>query len=305
MQKYIIHRCLQSIIVLKGVLILVFLILHVTGDPAMMMLPPDADELTYETLRKQLQLDDPFLVQYGRFFMGVMRGDFGNSLLHEVPALTLVLSHMPATLELALGALVVSLFISLPAGVLAAVKRETFYDYSSMGVALLGQSAPRFWLGLMFILFLSVYLDLFPVSGRGTIRHLILPAFATGLYSTARITRMVRSGMLEVLNQDYIRTARSKGVVERGIVLRHALKNASIPVVTLVGMELGILLGGTVVIETVFAWPGVGRLTVQAIHNSDFPVVEAAIFLLAAIFVFVNLVVDLIYAYLDPRISYG
>ncbi|MFQ5895527.1 MAG: ABC transporter permease [Nitrospinota bacterium] len=304
MRGYALRRCLQSLVVLKGILVIVFLVLHVTGDPAMMLLPPDADEEAYRILRQQLGLDQPLVVQYGRFFWKVLQGDFGNSLVHEVPALPLVLAHLPATVELALAALLVALVIALPAGVIAAAKRDSPYDHASMGVALFGQSVPNFWMGLMLILFLSLYLDLFPTSGRGTLRHLALPALTAGLYATARITRLVRSGMLEVLNQDYIRTARSKGLAEGGVVMHHALKNASIPVVTLVGLELGILLGGTVVTETVFAWPGVGRLAVQSIHDSDYPVVEAVVFVLAFFFVFINLAVDLLYAYLDPRIRY-
>ncbi len=302
MKTYIIRRCLQALIVLKCILIIIFLILQLTGDPAVMLMPEDATEEEIAAFRHQMGFDQPIYRQYVRFFIGVLHFDFGTSYFQGQPAMDLVLDRMPATVELALAALTISLIISLPAGVLSAVKPNTSYDYTSMGAALFGQSMPNFWLGLMLMLVFSVYLDILPTSGRGGIRHLILPAMTAGLYSTARITRLVRSGMLEVLRQEYITTARSKGLIERVVIMKHALKNASIPVVTLVGMELGILLGGTVVTEMVFAWPGVGRLTVQSIYNDDFPVVQAAVFLLAFIFVFINLLVDILYSFLDPRV---
>jgi peptide/nickel transport system permease protein len=209
---------------------------------------------------------------------------------------------MPATFELAAAALLIALVIAIPAGIISAVRRNTIVDYIATVVALLGQSMPTFWLGIMLILFFSVQFNVLPSSGRGGMNHLILPAITLGLFTTARITRLTRSGMLEVLNQDYIRTARAKGVGGSPIVWKHAFKNAAVPIVTIVGIELGTLLGGSVITETIFAWPGVGRLSVQAIYNRDYPVVQAAVFLLATTFVLVNLVVDLLYTYLDPRI---
>ena len=302
MRNYIIRRCLESLIVLKCILVVIFLILHATGDPVLLLMPEDATPEQIERFRVSMGFDQPLYVQYAQFFIGVLRFDFGTSFFQGQPAMDLVLDRMPATVELSLAALAISLLISIPAGILSALKPNTRYDYASMTVALFGQSVPNFWLGLMLILFFSIYLDLLPTSGTGGWDHLILPAITCGLYSTARITRMIRSGMLEVMNQEYINVARSKGLLERVVVMKHALRNASIPVVTLVGMELGILLGGTVVTEMVFGWPGVGRLTVQSIYNNDFPVVQAAVFLLAFIFVFINLAVDLIYSLLDPRV---
>jgi len=215
-----------------------------------------------------------------------------------------VVERLPATFELAGAGLVIALALAIPAGIVSAVRRNTSIDYISTVVALLGQAMPTFWLGIMLILVFSVRLNWLPSSGRGGLEHLILPAITLGLFTTARITRLTRSGMLEVLAQDYIRTARAKGVGESPVVWKHALKNASIPIVTIVGIDLGTLLGGSVITETIFAWPGVGRLSVQAIFNRDYPVVQSAVFLLASTFVIVNFLVDIVYTYLDPRIRY-
>jgi ABC-type dipeptide/oligopeptide/nickel transport system permease component len=302
MRVYLIRRLLQSLLVLLGVSFVVFLILHLTGDPAAVLLPPEASAEDIRRFREAMGFDDPFLVQYGRFLRGALQGDFGRSIRHGEPAFTLVLERLPATFELAGAALLIALCLAIPAGIVSAVRRNTPVDYLATVVALFGQSMPTFWLGIMLILIFSVNLNLLPSSGRGTLEHLILPALTLGLFTTARITRLTRSGMLDVLGQDYIRTARAKGVADRPVVWKHALKNAAIPIVTIVGIELGTLLGGSVITETIFAWPGVGRLSVQAIYNRDYPVVQAAVFLLASTFVLVNLVVDVIYTYLDPRI---
>ena len=302
MRIFVVRRLLQSLVVLLGVSFVVFFILHLTGDPAAVLLPPEASADDIRRFREAMGFDDPFLVQYGRFLSGALQGDFGKSIRHGEPAFGLVLERMPATFELAGAALLIALVLSIPAGIVSAVRRNTVVDYVSTVFALLGQSMPTFWLGIMLILFFSVSLNLLPSSGRGTLEHLILPAVTLGLFTTARITRLTRSGMLEVLNQDYIRTARAKGVSDPPVVWKHALKNAAIPIVTIVGIELGTLLGGSVITETIFAWPGVGRLSVQAINNRDYPVVQASVFLLATTFVLVNLFVDLIYTYLDPRI---
>ena len=304
MRSYLLRRLWQAVLVLFGVSVVVFLILHLTGDPAALLLPPDATAEDIREFREAMGFNDPFLVQYGRFLAGALRGDFGRSVRHDEPAFDLVAERMPATLELAGAALLIALALAIPAGIVSAVRRNTALDYVSTVVALLGQSMPTFWLGIMLILVFSVRLNLLPSSGRGTLEHLILPAITLGLFTTARITRLTRSGMLEVLNQDYIRTARAKGVGGPPVVWKHALKNAAIPIVTIVGIELGTLLGGSVITETIFAWPGVGRLSVQAIYNRDYPVVQAAVFLLSTTFVLVNLVVDMLYTYLDPRIRF-
>jgi ABC-type dipeptide/oligopeptide/nickel transport system permease component len=304
MTSYLVRRGWQSGLVLLGVSFVVFLILHLTGDPALLLLPPDASAEDIAKFRRAMGFDDPWPVQYLRFLKGAVRGDFGESVRHGEPAMGLVLERLPATFELAGAGLLIALCLAIPAGIVSAVRRNTAVDYVSTVVALLGQAMPTFWLGIMLILVFSVRLSWLPSSGRGDIEHLILPAITLGLFTTARITRLTRSGMLEVLGQDYIRTARAKGVSEPPVVWKHALKNASIPIVTIVGIELGTLLGGSVITETIFAWPGVGRLSVQAIFNRDYPVVQAAVFLLASTFVIVNFLVDVVYTYLDPRIRF-
>jgi peptide/nickel transport system permease protein len=304
MTTFLVRRFLQALLVLLGVSVVVFFILHLTGDPALLLLPPDASAEDVAKFREAMGFNDPVAVQYFRFLKGALRGDFGDSLRHGEPAMALVVERLPATFELAGAGLAIAVGLAIPAGILSAVRRNRPIDYISTVIALLGQAMPTFWLGIMLILVFSVRLGWMPSSGRGDIMHLILPALTLGLFTTARITRLTRSGMLEVLGQDYIRTARAKGVGEPPVVWKHALRNASIPIVTIVGIELGTLLGGSVITETIFAWPGVGRLSVQAIFNRDYPVVQAAVFLLASTFVLVNFFVDVIYTYLDPRIRF-
>lgn len=310
MRAYIVRRLLQSLIVLKAVLIIVFFMLHLTGDPAAVLMPLDASQEDLTAFRRDMGFDKPLYVQYWNFLLGhgknkgVLRADFGFSYRHEVAAMGLVLEHFPATVQLALVSVLVALVVAIPAGILSATFRNTWIDHVSTVGAMLGQSLPNFWMGLMLITVFGVYLRWLPTSGYGGPQYIILPALTAGLYAMATIMRMMRSQMLEVLALDYVRTARSKGLAERTVIVRHALKNAAIPVVTVIGLELGILLGGTVVTEAVFAWPGVGFLVVEAINHQDYPVVQAAVALLAFVFVGVNLAVDLLYAWLDPRISY-
>ena len=304
MTGFVFRRLVQAIVLIKCVLIFVFLLLHLTGDPLTVMAPDDATQEDLMILRQQMGFDKPLVVQYARFFAGAVQGDFGKSWDQGEPALKVVLERMPATIQLALTAFLMSVLIGIPLGCLAALKENTAYDQSLMAGSVFGQAVPNFWLALMLILFFSVYLRWLPSFGRGGLSHLIMPAFTAATFHIARLARLMRSEMLEALRQDYVLTARAKGVRERLVVFRHALKNCSIPIVTLLGIDLGLLLGGTVIIETVFAWPGVGRLTVQSIHNRDFPVVQVSVFLLASIFVIVNLIVDILYKYLDPRIEY-
>ncbi len=310
MHAYVIRRCLQSLIVFGAILVTVFLMLQITGDPAAVLMPLDASEEDVQAFRREMGFDKPLHIQFARFLLGgphskgVIRGDFGFSYRHEIPAMGLVLEHFPNTALLAVAAVLIAIVIAVPAGVISAMFRNSWIDYASSVGAMFGQSMPNFWLGLLLILGFAVSLRWLPTSGFDGWQHLILPAVTAGLYATARIMRLVRSQMLDILAMDYVRTARSKGLPEWRVVLRHALKNAAIPVVTLIGLELGILLGGTVVTEAVFAWPGVGYLVVDAISNQDYPVVQAAVALLAFVFVGVNLMVDLLYAWLDPRISY-
>lgn len=303
MTGFLLARLAQAMVVVLGILFIVFAILQLTGDPAALMSPPEATLEDIARLRTQLGFDRPLVEQFVRFLGGAVRGDFGTSLRYrEQSALGVVLERVPATIELALATLAWAVPAALILGIVSAVWRATATESAAMVTALLGQSMPSFWLGLMLILTFSVHLGLLPSSGRGTWRHVVLPALTLGAFFMARLTRLVRSGLLDVLGQDYIRTARAKGLGERIVVVRHALKNAAIPVVTIVGLDIGTLLGGAVITETVFAWPGVGRLAIDSISVRDFPVVQADVFLLALGFVGVNLVVDLLYTWLDPRV---
>jgi ABC-type dipeptide/oligopeptide/nickel transport system permease component len=305
MKGYILKRLFHSIFVLVGISLVVFIILHLTGDPAALLMPMDATPEQVAQFRQEMGFNDPIILQYWRFFKGTLRGDFGQSFRHDQPALELVVERMPATIQLTLAAMVIALLVAIPVGIFSAIRRNSLLDHIGMTGALLGQSTPVFWLGIMLILIFSVTLQWFPSSGRGEIQNLVLPAITLGMFTMARTARMMRSSMLEVLGQEYMKTAKAKGLNPGMVILKHALKNAAIPVVTIIGMELGTLLGGAVITETIFAWPGVGRLAVQAIYNRDYPVVQAAVFLLASIFVLVNLAVDLLYTYLDPRVKLG
>ena len=303
MKLYIFKRLFHSVFVLVGISVVVFAILHLTGDPAALMMPMDATPEQVAQFRKEMGFTDPLPLQYWRFFKGALRGAFGNSFRHSQPALGLVLERMPATIQLTFAALFIALMIAIPTGIVSAIRRNSILDQIGMTGALLGQSMPVFWLGIMLILVFSVTLQWFPSSGRGGIPHLILPAFTLGMFSMARTARVMRSSMLEVLGKEFMTTARAKGLAPQIVILKHALKNAAIPVVTIIGMELGTLLGGAVITETIFAWPGVGRLAIQAIYNRDYPVVQASVFILASVFVLINLLVDIIYTYLDPQVK--
>lgn len=305
MTGYIFRRLIQSIVLIKFVLVFVFLLLHLTGDPVRVMAPDGATEQDIEQMRQEMGLDKPLLTQYGIFFRGAIQGNFGVSFEHGESAMKIVIEHLPATVELAVSAFLISIVVGIPLGCLAAFRENTAFDQGMMSGAVLGQAVPDFGMGLMMILLFSVFLGWLPPFGRGDWSNLVMPAVALSMYHTARLARLMRSEMLEVIRQDYITTARSKGVTNKSVIFRHALKNASIPIVTVLGIDLALTLGGTVIIETVFAWPGVGRLTVQAIHNRDFPIVQAAVFLMASTFVIINMLVDIIYTYLDPRIKYS
>jgi len=283
---------------------IMFGLTRLSGDPAALMLPPNASLAEIAALRQQLGLTAPLGVQYAVFLRGVLRGDFGKSLYYRQPALSIVLERLPASGELALTALAVSIVVGASAGIISAVRQGTILDELTMVGALLGQAMPTFWLGLMLILVFSVQLGWFPPSGRGGVQSLVLPAVSLGAYSAAGLSRMVRSGMLEIMSREFIRTARAKGLRESSVIFTHALKNAAIPTVTLIGLQLGVLFGGAVVTETIFAWPGVGRLLTQAIFARDFPLVSAATFVVASVFVLSNFLVDLTYLFLNPRMRY-
>lgn len=302
MWRYIARRLLQTVFVLGGVSFIAFGVTFLAGDPASAMVGEDWTREQVDEFRRAMGFDQPWYAQYGRFLSRAVRGDLGVSLRQRQPNLSLVLERMPATLELALAAMAVSIVVAIPAGVISATRRHSWLDSLTSLGAILGQSMPAFWLGIMLILVFGVGLRWTPVAGRGGLDHLILPALTLSAYPIARNARMMRSSILEVLGQGYITTARAKGLREFFVVTRHAMRNALIPVVTLIGLEFGALLGGAVITESIFAWPGVGRLTVQAIYSRDIPLVQAAVMVLAAIFVCINLLVDLVYVVLDPRI---
>jgi peptide/nickel transport system permease protein len=300
--EFVARRLLHTALVAVGVVTLVFVALRLSGDPAASMLPGDASVDELRDLRHALGLDRSVPAQYVAFLRDAVRGDFGESIRHQQPAFGLVLERLPATLELAFAALVLAVVVALPLGIVAALYRGRVVDVVAMGFAVVGQATPYFWMGIMLILVVSVELGWLPTSGRGGWRHLILPAVTLGTHFAAAIARLTRTAMLEVLGQQFVTTARAKGLGERRVVLAHALKNAAVPVVTLVGLQFGTLLGGAVVTETIFAWPGVGRLAVQSIFVRDYPVVQAGVLVLALVFVAINLLVDLLYGALDPRI---
>ena len=303
MLGYLAWRSLHSLLLLWLVTVVVFGLLHLTpGDPASIMLGEQATPEQIRDLRHALGLDEPLVTQYAWFLGHAVRGDFGASIRAQRPALEVVLERLPATLLLTAGAFTFALCVGLPIGVISAVKRLSLWDHGSMALALMGQSMPVFWLGLMLIVVFSVHLRWLPVSGAGGPEHLVLPAVTLGTFLIGLIIRLTRSSMLDVLGQDYVRTARAKGLAERAVIVRHALRNALIPVVTLLGLQLGILLGGAVITETVFAWPGVGMVTVTAIYQHDYPVVQCAVFISAVLVVSINWAVDVLYHVLDPRI---
>lgn len=331
MGRYLVKRSLTLILVLLGVSLLVFgFVRLIPGDPAVVMLGERATPESIERVRAQLGLDKPVYEQYLIFVANALRGDLGTSVLRQEPVTREILRRFPATIELAFGAMIVATFLGIPLGILSAVKRNSWFDASSMVVALTGVSMPIFWLGLMLIFLFAVTLHWLPSGARldanaqyepitnlvlldsllqanlalfaQGLRHLILPAVALATIPMAIIARMTRSSMLEVLNQDYVRTARAKGLKERSIILRHALRNALLPVITVVGLQVGILLSGAILTETVFSWPGIGRWLVDAIYARDYPIVQGVTLTIAIIFVLINLVVDILYTLVDPRV---
>jgi peptide/nickel transport system permease protein len=297
----LVRRAVRLVVVLVGVSLVTFAILHVSGDPVSLMMPvaPEADRAA---LRVSMGFNDPIPVQFARFVGNIVRGDFGHSFFHREPALPLVLARMPTTLLLAVLAMGLSLLIAVPVGIASAVRRDSAFDHSATLVVFLGTSMPVFWTGIMLILLFAVQLRVLPVSGWESWAALVLPTLTLATFSTPLLLRIVRSSMLEVINLDYVRTARAKGVSEWFVISRHALTNAALPLVTVAGLQFGLLLGGAIITETVFAVPGLGRLIVGAIRQLDFPIVQAGVFVLALIVVLVNFAVDMLYIYLNPQI---
>ena len=304
MWSFLVKRMSYSVFVLLGVSFLSFALIFMTGDPAAALLPLGTPPDQIESFRRQMGLDRNIAVQFLDYVAGAVQGDFGTSLRHRENAMLLVLERVPATLTLGAAGLLLTVLVAVPLGVLAAIYKGSWIDYLARLVALFGQTMPSFWLAIMLILVFSVNLQWFPISGANGWRHLLLPAIALASTPIGSLTRLLRSSMVEVLSQDYVRTGRSKGLPETVIILRHALRNALIPSVTLLSIQAGYIIGGAVVIETVFAYPGMGRLAVQAISNRDITVIQAFVLLQAAIIVGINVLLDLCYSLIDPRIRY-
>jgi len=306
MLSYVITRLFSALLVVLGVVCLVFLLIHlVPGDPVEMMLGQSARPADREALRVALGLNQPILTQLGHYLYGLAHLDLGTSFATRRPIIDMLAERFPATAELAGAGLAIALLISVPLGVIAAVRKDTAWDQGAMTFSLLGVSIPNFWLGPVLILVFSLWLGWFPVSGRDGLPSLVLPAVTLGTALAAVLSRMIRSTLLEVLSEDYIRTARAKGLRERTVILKHGLRNALLPTITLLGLQLGTLLGGAVITETVFSWPGVGKLTIDAILRRDYPVVQACMLLISLSYVGVNILTDLVYAWIDPRVRIG
>lgn len=294
---------LQIIPVLLIISFIVFTLVFIAGDPVALMLPEDAALEEIEQLRESLGLNEPFYIQYGNYVFRMIQGDFGESFRYGQDALSVVLERLPATFELAIAAIVIAIMIAIPFGVWSATKQNSSIDLIATGAAVVGKAMPNFWLGIMLILLFSVTLGVLPVSGRGSIAHLILPAITLGTGIAAEMTRLIRSSMLEILNQDYIRTAKSKGIKSVHVIYKHAFRNALIPFVTITALQTSTLIGGALITETVFAWPGIGQLLIQAVNTRDMAIVQACVMIIAAIVILMNLLADIIYRILDPRIK--
>lgn len=306
MLKYIVKRILLMIPVLIIMTLIVFSIFYFApGDPVSRIAGPNATQEVYESIRQKYGLDQPFFVQYFRFAKSVVKGDLGISILQDRPVIEMIKERLPVTLQIGLLGFLITFVIAIPAGVIAAVKKNTTLDYMCMSGTLLGIAIPTFWLGMLLLYVFAYKLRWFPISGDGTVKQLVLPSFAIGLTNAAITARMVRSSMLEVLKQDYVRTARSKGLFEKKVIYGHALKNALIPIITLMGLRLGWILGGSVALEIIFSIPGIGRLMVDSILSRDFPVVQGAMLVLTSSIILANILADILYAVVDPRIRYS
>lgn len=305
MLSYLIRRVLLAIPVLLLTALLVFSALHLSGgDPVMMLVPAIAPQETRDAVRAKMGFDRPLPIQFVTYMSHVLRGDFGRSILSRRPVSELILEKLPVTVELGVASLALAYVLSIPLGTIAALNRNSFLDWSSMILALIGVSMAGFWLGLLLIYAFAVHFRWFPPTGYGTIRHLVLPALALGLPRVGRIARITRSSLLEVVEEDYIRTARAKGLRESAVVFRHALRNALIPIISLLGLDLGYIVGGSVVIEHVFARPGIGDMMLRAIYSRDFPVLQGSMFVLALAVILSNITADVLYSFVDPRIRH-
>jgi len=303
MLAYVIRRLLQAIVVIFGVIVITFIISRVIGDPVVLLLPPEAklEERLY--LTRELGLDRPLYVQLAVYVRNVLTGDFGQSFRHQEPAIKLILERIPATLYLAIVSTALSVCIAVPLGILSAIKRGTIFDRISMALALFGQSIPVFWAGIMLVLLFAVKWKFVPSSGYGGATHIILPALSAAMFFTAATARLTRSNILDVLDMEYVRYARMKGVPGFTVIMRHVLRNAFVTILNIVALQFGLLMGGAVIVEFIFSWPGIGRLSLEAIYNRDYPVVQATVVIAAFFFVLINLLVDIIYVATDPRVG--
>lgn len=303
MKTYIIKRLLQSIGVCLVVSMISFFLLFLNTDPALLLLPPEAEIKDIEIFKKQMGLDRPVIVQYGDFlYKAIFHGDFGQSFVAKVPALQLIAERLPATIKLTVVVMIFVNLVSIPVGMISAIRRYSLIDNVATFFALVGQAMPVYWFGIMLIIVFGVWLRWFPISGSDSLAHLVLPAVTLASWTLPVNMRLTRSGMLEVLTQDYIRTARAKGLTEKKVLIKHAFRNAAIPLITVLGMQIGLLLGGAVVVETVFAWPGLGSLAVNSIRIGDYPVVQAIVVIFAFFVILSNLAADILAALIDPRI---
>lgn len=304
MCRYLIKRLIQAVFVVLGISVMVFIIMHLNGDPTLLMLPPGTPEPEIEQWREKMGFNLPVYQQYLNFITGVLHGDFGESLKTGRPVLVMIMERFPATIELACSGILISIIIGIPLGILSAVKKDSYLDILARSLAVIGQAIPSFWLGLLLIVIFSITLHWLPTSGRGSLLQLIMPSITIGFFSMATVLRLTRSSLIEVLKADYIRTAKAKGLTHITIIFQHALRNSLLPLITAIGMEIGHLLGGSLLTETIFAWPGIGALAVEAIYTRDYPLVQAIVFITATVFVLINIGVDILYGIIDPRINY-
>lgn len=304
MGKYILKSVMQFIPLMFIITMIVFVLVYISGDPVSLLLPEDATAEDRAVLTAALGLDQPMYKQFLRFIGNVIQGDFGRSYYYSEPALSIVLERLPASLELAVVSMLITVLLAFPLGVLSALKRNSILDLFVTGISVIGKAAPNFWVGIMLILFFAVQLNWLPVSGRGGIEYVLLPAITLGTALMAKLTRLIRSNLLEVLSLDYIRTARSKGLSERIVIWKHALRNALLPTITVLALDFSGLLGGVLITETIFAWPGMGQLVIQAINKKDMAIVQAAVFVISVIVILCNMLADILYRYVDPRIKF-
>jgi peptide/nickel transport system permease protein len=306
MKEFLLRRLLTALIVMWGVSTLVFFLIHfVPGDPVQAMLGETALESDIENLREKLGLNEPLYIQYKNYFSGLLKGDLGTSIVSGRKVSKEILSHFPATMELALVSIFIALLISFPLGLLSAVKKDSFWDLTATSVSTLGLAIPNFWLGPLLIILFSVKLGIFPVSGRGSIAHIVLPAITLGTALAALLTRIIKTSLLEELKEDYVRLALAKGLSKDKVLFKHVLRNAMIPIITILALQIGSLLTGAIITETIFSWPGIGRLIIRAINQRDYPLVQGIILFIAFIYISVNFIADILYALADPRIKYG